>query len=103
MLRDIFERIKNRDAKWKGLKEDDRLMNRLEERKLPHEERVFIDILKQQKKEAIHDAIIESDKVEKLKEKQKQRNLMKFNPEWFSDDNCILKQENIFANNNRIW
>ena len=103
MIREFIEKARNKDRKWKEMQEDDRLVNRLEERKLPHNERVLNKLLEEEKQEAIKDAVTEITRVNKLKEKQRESDFMKFNPEWFSDDNCILKQENIFSRNNNLW
>ena len=38
-------------------------------------------------------------KVQKLRDKQKARDFMKFNPTWFNDESNVIKQENVFGGN----
>lgn len=77
--------------------ENDRILNNVEQRKLSHYERELIKSMEAEKQKLLKETLHWENKKRMAEDKLNARNMMKFNPEFFTED-VVLKSKNIFLN-----
>ena len=95
----FLERKRQRKLQEEAYEDDDRVRENVYSKKIPHNERVLRSHLEEERQEAIKEALQWTEKVQKLKDKQKAREFMKFNPTWFNDESNVIKQPFLFGSN----
>ena len=97
IIQNWIARKKERERLQESYEDDDRIRSKIGERKQSHNERVLKQLIEEDRQEAIKEALHWTDKVNKLKEKEKARNFMKFNQSWFDDRSNVIKQPFLFG------
>lgn len=92
---DLVKHLVKKKRKIKELQEDDRIQETLKERKLSYNERELMKLLENKRQKEIKDHLKLLDMERKWEEKQNSRNMLKFNPLLFQNQN-ILKEKSIF-------
>jgi len=99
LLKEFLDRRNANKRRFQEYEDNDRVVNVVEERKKSHNERELIQILENERQQNIKDALRWEDKKRIAQEKLKSRGMMKFNPEFFNNDESnILRQKNLFLN-----
>lgn len=94
-IQELIKRKNARKEKMKEAEENEFVFRNLEQRKLSHDERNMVKILEEERKEYIKEALRCDARKRTALDKLKSRDMMKFNPEFFSED-VVLNQKNIF-------
>ena len=95
ILKDIIARAKERKNRLGQYQDEDRIVNEVNERKKSHWEREAIKDMEEERQKLLKEAVMWENKRRECEEKLKARKMMKFNPEFFQNDE-ILKQKNMF-------
>ena len=98
-LKNLFNRANERKEKLKELEEDQRIIETVEKRKLSHNERELMKNLEEEKEKLYKEALYWENRKRMALERKKSSDMMKFNPEFFNDSS-VLKQKNIFKEDN---
>ena len=95
LIKDFMQRARERKEKLANYQDDDRINTTVHERKKSHWERELNKDLEEEKQKYIKEAVFLEGKRRQLQDKINARNMMKFNPSHFQNDE-ILRQKNIF-------
>jgi len=86
IIKDFIQRARERRLKESEFKDNDRIINSIEEKKKSHNERVLAELLEEERQEYIKEALKWEERKRKLLEKKKANDMMHFNRDLFSGD-----------------
>ena|SRR3990172_5724687 len=94
-IKEFFSKGSQRKDLLRQAEDQDRVTDSINERKKSHGERELIKVLEEEKQKNIKDALYWEGKKRQLQDKQKGREMMKFDNSLFNNDS-ILKQKQDF-------
>lgn len=95
MLKELIERFREKNNKFSDFDEFENHQEKFFMRKLSHNERALMKFNEEERQKQIADELRLAKLKRQFEERQKSRDLMKFNSGIFNED-VILSQENIF-------
>lgn len=97
MIKELINNWRERERKFKDFQEEDLIQRKIQERKLPHNERVLNTFLEEERQKEIKNQLKLFRLKKRFEEKKKLRNMNSFDSNMFKDD-VIFTQENMFKN-----
>lgn len=95
MIREIIENWKQKNMRFKEMEEEDRMVNKLQQRKLGHNERELNKFMEEERQKQITNDLKLAKLKRRWEDKQQEKNMMNFNSGLFNED-VIFTQENMF-------
>lgn len=90
-IKNIIENSKNRNFKLKEAEENERIMRKVRERSMGHNERELNKMLEEERQKEIAHGLRFMNFKRKFEDKQKARRMMTFNADLWSPNNNLLR------------
>ena len=100
VISNFIARARERKDRERELEEDNRIVGRVEEKKLSHNERELVKRLEAERQTAIKDALYWDDRNRRAKERLAARQMMTFDSNMFQNDNILSDNRNFLLGGN---